>query len=135
MTNIKSQSTSKTAFSQYTKRIFSACVFTLTLSVGAAFPAFAQGINLHIDKTGIDIQPDQFVSYYQSPPDRLSWLVEQNIPQQQWPLLFEIARAANVPLEQVWDVRRQRGNWNDVLGYFNVSSILFFTTTLLSTSS
>lgn len=86
----------------------------------------AQGINVHIGTDGIDIRPDAFVSYYHAPPESTLWLQRENIPELQWPLLFEIARAANVAPQRVWELRRQHPNWYDVLAALSVPASYFY---------
>lgn len=90
-------------------------------------PVFAQsGLNIHIGEDGIDIEPDTFISHYQAPLDKFTWLDNQNIPSEQWPLLFEIARAGNVSTDRVWELRRGATSWFDVLTALNVSPSYFY---------
>jgi hypothetical protein len=84
------------------------------------------GLNIHIGEDGIDIQPDAFVSYYHAAPERITWLQRNDIPVVQWPLLFEVARAANARLEDVWEMRKQHSNWYDVLTLLKVPSSYFY---------
>src|SRR5438552_3132464 len=88
---------------------------------------FAQsGLNIHIGAGGIDVQPDAFVSYYQAPSERVVWLRQENIPQDQWPLVFEIARASNTSPERVWEIRRHRSSWYEVISELNVPPSYFY---------
>ena len=102
--------------------------FLLTLtSICCITPVSAQtGVNIHIGEHGIDIRPDAFISYYQAPPDRTVWLQREKIPEAQWPLLFEIARAGNVTPDRVWEIRRQQSSWYDVLNALKVPPSYFY---------
>jgi len=102
-------------------------IISLFYTIFVATVAVAQtGVTVHIDKGGIDIRPDALLSYYQAPHDRNLWLQQQKIPQSQWPLLFEIARAGNTTLEKVWEVRRQVSTWQDVLNTLTIPTTYFY---------
>lgn len=101
--------------------------FYLLATAFFTMPVMAQsGLNIHIDKNGIDIQPETFMSYYQAPAERVNWLQGENIPEAQWPLLFEISRAGNVTTDRVWELRKQAASWLDVLNILKVPPSYFY---------
>jgi hypothetical protein len=109
------------------KKLFSLCFLQAIASLCCGMSVSAQsGLSIHIGKNGIDVRPDAFASYYQAPADRIGWLQRENIPTEQWPLLFEIARAGSVAPDRVWELRRQRSSWHDVLSALNVPPSHFY---------
>lgn len=109
------------------KKLLFTLLFQTIILICSSNPVSAQaGFNIHIGENGVDIKPDEFINYYQAPPERIVWLQREKIPEEQWPLLFELARAGNVTPDRVWEIRRQQSNWNDVLGVINVPPSYFY---------
>ncbi len=109
----------KQSFSLYSLTLFAA-IFV------SAYSSAQSGLNVQINEQGINISQNAFTTYYQTANERIVWLNQQKIAQEQWPLLFETARAGNIPPEKVWESRKARSSWSEVLRDFNIPASYFY---------
>jgi len=106
--------------------IFLILLLIITSICSSADASAQAGYTIHIGKNGLVVLPDELVNYYQAPPDRVGWLNGAKIPEDQWPLLFELAHAGKVTPDRVWEIRRQQSGWADVLEELGVSPSYFY---------
>jgi hypothetical protein len=97
------------------KATFLTCYICIVVNLIFSLPVYAQDFNVHFGPGGIDIHPQTFSNYYSLPPERVSYLRERRIPDYQWPLYYEVARASNMDVARVIEERNRHRSWYDLL--------------------